>query len=87
MNTTASCLEAMQQRLQEKLKPSALRIEDLSHQHRFHQQAPPGQGHYHVVISRDAFDTNSRIQQHRAIYTLLAPWLGQSVHALKITVE
>lgn len=80
----------IQETLQVAFQPAQLEIKDLSHQHRFHQQSPAGQGHYQVCISTDCLPPGARLAQHRAIYEALADWLPPSpnarIHALKITL-
>lgn len=72
--------------IEEALHPKHIQVVDLSHQHRHHTQAPKGQGHYHLIISPDAFNTTNRITQHRKIYELLGPLMKTRIHAMKITV-
>lgn len=79
-------LDSIEQTLKTTLNPRQLEVLDLSHQHRHHKQAPKGQGHYHIRISNECFDTSNRIMQHRKIYAILAPLINTKIHALKITV-
>lgn len=83
MNDTA---EWIQSTIKKTLQPKRIEVIDLSHQHRHHRQAPAGQGHYHLIISADAFSTANRITQHRVIYDLLSEAMQTRIHALKITV-
>lgn len=82
-----TCTETtIAKRLTDQLHPQYLLVEDLSEQHRHHKQAPKGQGHYHVHISHECFNTTNRMAQHRQIYAILAPLINTKIHALKISI-
>ena len=85
MTHTSQC-EKIADILRTNLNPKSLSVTDFTEQHRHHKQAPQGQGHYHIHISAECFETQQRLEQHKVIYKLLQPLLNRSIHALKITV-
>ena len=86
MKTHSSQCETIERILRSHLDPKLLTVTDFTAQHRHHKQAPSGQGHYHVYISAECFNTDNRLEQHKVIYNLLQPLMNQSIHALKISV-
>jgi BolA protein len=65
--------------------PTALRVDDESHQHEGHAgHRPGGQTHYRLYIVSEAFRGKTRIERHRMINTALAAELQGGVHALAI---
>jgi BolA protein len=65
--------------------PTALRVDDESHQHEGHAgHRPGGQTHYRLYIVSEAFRGKTRIERHRMINAALAAELQGGVHALAI---
>ncbi len=64
--------------------PQRLLVKDQSHLHAGHTGAEDGRGHFAVDIVSDAFDGQTRIQRHRAIYEALGDMMRTDIHALKI---
>ena len=65
--------------------PTALRVDDESHQHEGHAgHRPGGQTHYRVYIVSEAFRGKTRIERHRMVNAALAAELQGGVHALAI---
>jgi BolA protein len=65
--------------------PTALRVDDESHQHEGHAgHRPGGQTHYRVYIVSEAFRGKTRIERHRMINAALAAELQGGIHALAI---
>ncbi len=80
--------QAMQQRLAEKLKPTAVAVVD-------ERAAPTGQAgasgtgfgtHVRVRIASPMFTERSRVAQHRLVYDALQEFIDQGVHAIVIEV-
>lgn len=83
MGPTAAQLE---QRLIERLQPTALQVLDESHQHAGHAGAN-GTGfgtHFRVRIVSPLFTGKSRVVCHRLVYDALQEYIDQGVHALAI---
>lgn len=83
MGPTAALLE---QRLREKLQPTALEVLDESAQHAGHVGAnDTGFGtHFRVRIASPLFTGKSRVSCHRLVYDALQEYIDQGVHALAI---
>ncbi|MBO9427279.1 BolA family transcriptional regulator [Labrenzia sp. R4_1] len=83
---------SMKQTITDKLtaafSPSHLNVIDESENHRGHGGwREGGETHFRVQIAADAFQSMSRVGQHRAINEVLADELASSVHALAIEVK
>ena len=80
--------QAMQQRLSERLNPTAVEVVDESAAHAGHAGAN-GTGfgtHFRVRIASPLFTARSRVAQHRLVYDALQEFIDQGVHALAIEV-
>lgn len=77
-------VELIRASLQAALSPDSLTVEDQSHLHVGHAGAATGKGHFHVEIRAAAFNGQSKIQQHRAIYQALGELMETEIHALSI---
>ena len=67
------------------LKPSFIKVKDVSHQHAGHAGwREGGETHFHVTLTADAFEGKSRLQRHRMVNDLLAEELASSIHALEL---
>ena len=82
---TASAIE---QRLRERLSPTALEVIDESYQHAGHAGAnDSGVGtHFRVRIEAPQFVQMPRVQCHRLVYDALQDFIDQGLHALAIEV-
>ena len=65
------------------LQPTALAIDDDSHQHVGHAGAREGR-HFSVRITSARFAGLSRLARHRLVYDALQPLIPQGIHALAI---
>ena len=81
MSTEVAAL--IRDRLTAALSPAHLSIRDDSQLHAGHPGAREG-GHYHVVISSDAFRGLAPLARHRRIYQALGDLLPGRIHALSI---
>jgi BolA protein len=78
----------MRDKLTAAFNPSFLELIDESNQHHGHAGAhPSGESHFRVRISANAFQGQSRVNQHRLVNAVLAEELKQRVHALAIEVK
>ena len=77
-------VEAIRTRLTAALAPVALDIEDESHRHAGHAGARDGRGHFRVRIVSAAFEGQSAIARHRAVYAALGDLMQTDIHALAI---
>ena len=77
-------VEAIRTRLTAALAPVALDIEDESHRHAGHAGARDGRGHFRVRIVSAAFEGESAIARHRAVYAALGDLMQTDIHALAI---
>ena len=80
-------IRLIRERLQHAFNPSHLEVIDDSEQHRGHQGAEGGAGHYTVIISAACLSNQSRVAAHRDIYRVLNDLIPGQIHALKITLQ
>jgi BolA protein len=73
-------------RLRAALAPTALQVQDDSHQHAGHAGARDGR-HFSVHVTSARFAGLSRVARHRLVYDSLGPLAAQGVHALAITAK
>ena len=86
-HTEQTIAEQMAARLKADFSPSALKIEDVSWQHKGHAGAPAGgQSHFNLEIAAPALQNLTRLAAHRLITSSLASFLAGPVHALQITI-
>jgi BolA family transcriptional regulator, general stress-responsive regulator len=73
--------------LREKLAIEHLQIIDESYQHAGHMEAGAAQHtHFRLKIASSDLGGISRVAQHRAIYSALAPLINNPIHALAIEI-
>jgi BolA protein len=77
-------VETIRRRLEATLAPRALDVEDESHRHVGHAGARDGRGHFRVRIVSAAFEGQTAIARHRAIYAALGDLMQTDIHALAI---
>jgi BolA protein len=77
---------ALEQRLAERLEPSALEVLDESAAHAGHAGADgSGSGtHFRVRIASPMFEGKARLARHRLVYDALQDFIDQGLHALAI---
>jgi BolA protein len=68
------------------LTPTALVVEDDSHQHAGHAGAREG-GHFTVRVTSARFTGLSRLARHRLVYDSLGSLAARGVHALAIVAH
>ncbi len=74
----------MKQKLEDKLSPSHMDIQDDSHLHAGHAGAQTGKGHFTVDIKSDAFIGLSILKKHQLVYQSLDEMMQTDIHALVI---
>ena len=88
MNTLTVTAPNMEQRLREKLAPTALQVLDESHAHDGHAGAN-GTGfgtHFRVRIASPMFTGLPRVRQHRLVYDALQEFIDRGAHAIAIEI-
>jgi BolA protein len=76
-------VEAIRDRITNKLHPLQLDIVDESHLHAGHS-GHGGAGHFSVSITADVFTGKSLIERHRLIYLAVDDLMKSEIHALSI---
>ena len=76
--------QAMLERLRQAFAPTHLALRDDGHLHIGHAGAASGHGHYAVEIVSAAFEGQSPIARHRAVYAALGEMMHTDIHALSI---
>ena len=79
-------IDIIKTRLIQKFAPEILHVIDDSAQHVGHAGSQGGAGHYTIEIKSQAFQTTSRVQQHREIYAALNDLIPHEIHALQIKI-
>ncbi len=73
--------ETIVQKLTDSFQVMYLTVENESHKH----SVPPGsESHFKVVLVTDDFENKRKVQQHQAVYQVLAQELAGDVHALAL---
>jgi BolA protein len=83
---TAVTADHIRSRLQAALAPTALQVQDDSHQHAGHAGASEG-GHYTVRITSARFSGLKPLARHRLVYDSLGSLAALGVHALAIVAQ
>ena len=81
---TETRVEKIRDRLEQKLQPEMLEIEDESHLHAGHAGARDGRGHFRVTVISPAFAGLSRIARHRLVFEALDELMETDIHALAV---
>ena len=75
----------IEQKLEEALAPSYLKVENQSHLHQGHAgDNGTGESHFAVEVVSSLFEGLGRPQRHRVIYDLFQEELQERIHALSI---
>ena len=82
-----SRIDIIEQTLRQKLNIHELIIEDEGHLHKGHKAANEGKMHLRISIVSDDFTDSSPIQRHQIIYSLLAEFLKDELHALSLELK
>jgi BolA family transcriptional regulator, general stress-responsive regulator len=87
-NQTASMAAQMDERLRQRLHPTALEVLDESAAHAGHSgsNGTPFGTHFRVRISSPLFTSCPRVARHRLVYDALQDFIDQGVHAIAIEV-
>ena len=75
----------LEQRLQQALQPSYLKIIDDSDKHIGHT-GHNGGSHFTIHIDSEQFNTLTSIQSHRLIYEAVGDMIPADIHALSIKI-
>jgi len=76
--------QAIEQRLRERLQPTALEVLDESAAHAGHAGAQAEGSHIRVRIASPLFTPLSRVARHRLVYDALHDFIDAGLHALAI---
>ncbi len=80
--------EAIRNKLEVGLSPTALEIEDDSARHSGHSGARPGgESHFNVTVESAVFAGLRPLERQRLVHRLLADELAGPVHALSLTLR
>ena len=86
MSGTGITAQALREKLQQDLAPTALEVIDESAAHAGHAGADgTGAGtHFRVRIAAPAFEGKPRVARHRLVYDSLQAFIARGLHALAI---
>ncbi len=82
-----SRIEIIEQILRQELSVHELLIEDEGYLHKGHKAAKEGKMHLRISIVSDDFIDSSPVQRHQIIYSLLAEFLKDELHALSLELK
>ena len=83
----AGLADQIEQKLRKAFEVTSLEVINESHMHSGHAgDNGTGESHFRIRIQAKEFDTQSRVQQHRAINKALSEELAGHGHALAIDV-
>lgn len=88
-SSTPPTAQQLEQRLRDKLQPTALEVIDESYKHNGHAGAN-GTGfgsHFRVRITSHLFTGKSPVLRHRLVYDALQDFMDQGLHALAIETQ
>jgi BolA protein len=77
-------IEAIRAALEKRFNPEYLDVEDESHLHEGHAGARSGKGHFRVTIIAAAFEGQTRLQRHQAVFSAIDDLMETDIHALSI---
>lgn len=78
-------IDQIKQKLTQQFSPNRLDVVDESQLHAGHAGARPGgETHFKVTVVTSAFDGQSRVARHKAVYEALSEELSGPVHALAL---
>ena len=74
--------------MRERLRPTALTVEDESHRHAGHAGwREGGETHFRIDVVSPAFEGKSRVERHRMVNEALASAFERGLHALAIRAK
>jgi BolA protein len=76
--------QTIEQRLRDRLQPTALEVLDESAAHAGHAGAQAEGSHIRVRVASPLFTPLSRVQRHRLVYDALQDFIDAGLHALAI---
>lgn len=83
--TPQTIAERIEQKIRAGLNPTKLIVTDESHHHAGHAgHDGRGESHFNVIVVSDQFNSISRVQRQRMVYTLLQEELNERIHALQL---
>jgi BolA family transcriptional regulator, general stress-responsive regulator len=80
---TAERIARIRRRIEERLHPVSIDIEDDSARHAGHPGAREG-GHFRLTLVATEFHGLSAIERHRLVFDAVAELMGTDIHALNI---
>lgn len=81
--------ERIKEKLEAGLRPTEVKVEDVSYQHAGHEgvRGSDGETHFNVKVVSKEFEGKSLVKRHRLIYDLLQDELQSGLHALSIVAK
>ena len=74
--------------MRERLRPTALAVEDESHRHAGHAGwREGGETHFRIDVVSPAFEGKSRVERHRMVNEALSEAFRRGLHALAIQAK
>lgn len=79
--------DIIRERLQQAFSPTHLEVIDESDQHIGHAGHQGGGRHFAIVIAAECFNSISRVDAHRQVYSLFSDMMPEQIHALRIKIK
>ena len=80
-------LEEVKEKIRNKLNPEELSLIDNSFLHTKHKSFDSAKLHLKLIIKSEKFKNMSKIESHRAIFSILDDEMKNKIHALEIKIE
>ena len=75
----------LHEKLNNAFEPEVLEILNESHLHAGHHgHDGSGETHLRIIITADAFRDMTRLERHRAVYSIVQPKIDEGLHACAI---
>ena len=80
-------IEIVKKKINQKISCEKIEIEDKTFLHESHQSHQRGKFHIKLIINSKKFQNMTKIESHRAIFSVLNDEMKNKIHAMEIVVE
>ena len=77
----------IKKKINEHFKPENLSLIDNSHLHKKHKSFDPEKFHLKIYIKSEKLKKMSKIEAHKAVYSVLQDEMKNKIHALEIEIQ
>ena len=80
-------IDKIKAKISKEFEPEKILLIDNSHLHTKHKSFDPAKLHLKLIIKSEKFKNMSKIESHRAIFSILDDEIKNKIHALEIKIE